>query len=73
MCLAIPARIVRIKENDLADVAIAGVVKEICISLVPDVAVDDYVIIHVGFALCRLDQQRAQQTLALFTQLSETS
>lgn len=66
MCLAIPARIIEIGENDQARAEVGGIVREINLSLVEDVAIGDYVILHVGFALSKLDPEEAQATLALF-------
>jgi hydrogenase expression/formation protein HypC len=72
MCLAIPARIVDIDPTtDMAVVDMGGVRKEISLSLVEDVAVDDYVIVHVGYALSKLDPEEAAKTLALFAELGE--
>ena len=69
MCLAIPAKIEAIGENETAVVDFGGVRKEISLALVDDVAVGDYVIVHVGFALHKLDQEEARQTLALFAEI----
>ncbi|MDD3884699.1 MAG: HypC/HybG/HupF family hydrogenase formation chaperone [Gallionella sp.] len=69
MCLAIPARVVELLAEDQAIVAMDGVRKQISLALVDDVAVDDYVIVHVGFALSKVDQDEAEQTLAMFAQL----
>ena len=66
MCLAIPARIVELLAGDQCRVELGGVRKEISLALVDGAAVGDYVIVHVGFALSRLDQEEAEQTLALF-------
>jgi hydrogenase expression/formation protein HypC len=69
MCLALPARVVSIHANgDLATVAVGGVRKEISLALVEDVQVDDYVLVHVGYALNRLSEEEAQHTLALFAE-----
>ena len=65
MCLAIPARVVELPEDDVAVVDLGGVRKRISLLLVEDVAVGDYVIVHVGFALSRLDPEEAEETLAL--------
>jgi len=70
MCLAIPARIEQIITEDSAIVSLGGVRKEISLALVEDVAVGDYVIVHVGFALQKLDPEEAAQTLALFAEIS---
>ena len=69
MCLAIPARVVERGEGDQAVVELGGVRTPISLALVDDVAVGDYVIVHVGFALTRLDPAEAEATLALFDQL----
>jgi len=69
MCLAIPALVVDILDGDRAVVDLGGVRKDISLALVENVAVGDYVIIHVGFALQRLQVEEAERTLALFRQL----
>jgi hydrogenase expression/formation protein HypC len=66
MCLAIPARIVALGGGDQAVVDLGGVRKEISVALVEGVAAGDYVIVHVGYALQRLDPLEAERTLALF-------
>ena len=71
MCLAIPARVVQLTENDQALVDVGGVQKEISLALVEDVAEGDYVIIHVGYALNRLDPEEAEKTLALFAEMGD--
>ena len=69
MCLALPARVVSIDAaGDLAVVSVGGVRKEISLALVEDVQVDDYVLIHVGYALNRISEEEAQLTLALFAE-----
>jgi len=68
MCLAIPARVVELMEGDGARVDLGGVRKEISLALVDDVAVGDYVIVHVGYALSKLDPDEAEKTLALFAE-----
>ncbi|TVR96411.1 MAG: HypC/HybG/HupF family hydrogenase formation chaperone [Rhodospirillales bacterium] len=67
MCLAIPARIVALSGAGMARVEVGGIIKEVSLALVDDdLAVGDYVIVHVGFALSRLDQEEAEETLQLF-------
>ena len=68
MCLAVPARITQIHGDAMAKAEVGGIVKEVSLALVDDVKVGDYVIIHVGFALSRLEPEEAEQTLALFAQ-----
>jgi hydrogenase expression/formation protein HypC len=68
MCLAIPARVVAIPEPGVALVDLSGVQKKISLDLVDDVVVGDYVIVHVGYALTRLDPDEAERTLLLFAE-----
>jgi len=70
MCLALPAQVVEMSGNDLGVVDLGGVRKEISLALVDDVAVGDYVIIHVGYALTKLDPEEAAKTLALFAEMA---
>lgn len=69
MCLAIPVRVVKILADDIARVDIGGVQKEISVALVSDLAEGDYVIMHVGYALNKIDPQEAEKTLALFSEM----
>ena len=68
MCLAIPTRVVELLPDSQALVDLGGVRKVISLELVDDVAVGDYVIIHVGYALTRLDPDEAARTLALMAE-----
>ncbi|HUX64563.1 HypC/HybG/HupF family hydrogenase formation chaperone [Sulfuricella sp.] len=72
MCLAIPARVAELLDNDGAVVELGGVRKEISLALVDGVGVGDYVIVHVGYALNRLDPEEAEKTLQLFAELGES-
>jgi len=72
MCLAIPGRVEEITtENGLkvGRVNFGGVVKRVCLDYVPDLEVGDYTIVHVGFALSKIDEENAQKTLALFREM----
>ena len=72
MCLAVPGRVLDIEERDgtrMATVDFGGVVKEVCLEYLPDLQVGEYAIVHVGFALQRLDEESAKQTLELFAEL----
>ncbi len=73
MCLAIPACVVDIREGDRALVEVGGVRKEISLALVENVAVGDYVILHVGYALQVIDAAEADRTLALFAEAREAA
>lgn len=72
MCLAVPGKIVSIEDRDDTRMAMAdfgGVVKEICLAYLPDMQIGDYAIVHVGFAIQRVDEAQALETLALFDQI----
>jgi hydrogenase expression/formation protein HypC len=73
MCLAIPAQIVEIvdPEGALAKAEISGVRRSVSYALCPEVAVGDWVLIHVGFALERIDEQQARETILLLEQMGE--
>ncbi len=70
MCLAIPAKVVQRLDNDQALVEVGGVRNQISLLLVDGVEVGDYVIVHVGFAIARLDAEEAQKSLALFDEIA---
>lgn len=72
MCLALPARVVELLPNLRAIVDLGGVRKEVSIDLVDDAETDDYVIVHVGYALGKIDPEEAQRTLALFAELAQS-
>jgi hydrogenase expression/formation protein HypC len=74
MCLAVPGKVIEIWQKDetrMANVDFGGVVKEVCLEFVPDIEVGEYTIVHVGFALQRLDEKSAMETLDLFRQMGE--
>ncbi|HTP98454.1 MAG TPA: HypC/HybG/HupF family hydrogenase formation chaperone [Casimicrobiaceae bacterium] len=66
MCLAIPARVVELPQPDVAVIDVGGVRKRVSLALVDGVAVGDYVVVHVGYALTKLDAEQAARTLELF-------
>ena len=68
MCLAIPARVTALEEGEMAVVALEGVKKRISVALLDEVAVGDYVLVHVGYALHRLSEEEAEHTLALMAE-----
>jgi len=72
MCLAVPARVTELRSGEAAIVDLGGVRKEISLALVEEVAVGDYVIVHVGFALQKLEPEEAERTLQLFRALAES-
>ncbi len=68
MCLALPVRVIELKDGDRAVVDAGGVRKEVSVALVDGLAAGDYVILHVGYALTRLDPAEAERTLATFAE-----
>ncbi|HZV54313.1 MAG TPA: HypC/HybG/HupF family hydrogenase formation chaperone [Rhodocyclaceae bacterium] len=71
MCLAIPARVAEILDGDQAVVDLGGVRKDVSLALLDGVEVGDYVIVHVGYALNKLDPEEAARTLALFAEMGQ--
>jgi hydrogenase expression/formation protein HypC len=69
MCLALPAEVAELLPGDMAVIRLGGVRKEISVALLEEVAVGDYVIVHVGYALSRLDRDEAERTLRLFAEM----
>jgi hydrogenase expression/formation protein HypC len=72
MCLAIPGKVEEITSEGglrVGRVNFGGVVKNVCLDYVPEVEVGDYTIVHVGFALSKIDEATAQQTLADFREM----
>lgn len=70
MCLALPSLVTEILPDDQAKVMLGGVSKTISLALVADVAPGDYVIVHVGYALTKVDPAEAEKTLALFNEMA---
>lgn len=76
MCLALPVRVVEVGAgpgDDWAVVDLGGVKKEISLALLDGVEVGDYVILHVGYALSKLDPEEAEKTLALFAEMEASN
>ncbi|WP_374544942.1 HypC/HybG/HupF family hydrogenase formation chaperone [Rhodoblastus sp.] len=71
MCLAIPVQVTELLEGDMARVTLDGVQKTISLALVEDVTPGDYVILHVGYALNKLDPEEAEKTLALLAEAGQ--
>ena len=72
MCLAIPGRVVGIRhehETPMATVDFGGATKDVCLAYTPEVAEGDYVIVHAGFAIARLDEAAASESLRLFAEI----
>ena len=69
MCLAIPAKIVALSDGNVAKVEMGAVTKEIQVNLIDEPRIGDYVIVHAGFALSRLDEEEALGTLELMREV----
>jgi len=72
MCLAVPGQVKEIYESfgtRMGRVNFGGVVKEVCLAYLPELEVGDYTIVHVGFAITKLDEQSAQKTLETFREM----
>jgi len=72
MCLAVPGRILGTEEREesrLGRVEFGGIVREVCLDLVPEAGVGDYVIVHAGFAISRLDAEEAERTYQLLAEM----
>ena len=70
MCLGIPGRVVEIKKN-VAKVDVGGLLRDISIELCPEVSVGEYVLIHTGFAIQKVDEEEARETLDLLRKMAE--
>ena len=74
MCLGVPGKIVRIDESPFGvhtgRVDFGGVSRDVCLAYVPDAHVDDYVVVHVGFAISRIDEDEARRTYAILREMS---
>ncbi len=70
MCLAVPMKLIK-REGDMGVVELGGVTREISLMMMPDAQVGEYVIVHAGFAIQRLDEEEAKLTLELFRQMGD--
>jgi hydrogenase expression/formation protein HypC len=70
MCLAIPGKVIEVNKN-VAKVEVGGLLRDISLDLCPEVSPGDYVLIHTGFAIQRLDEEDAKETLDLLRQMAE--
>ena len=72
MCLGVPGKVIEIYEKHgtpMGKVDFDGISKEVCLAYVPEIEVGDYTIVHVGFAITQLDEESAQESLALFREM----
>jgi hydrogenase expression/formation protein HypC len=69
MCLAIPAKVISVDEHsDMATVSLGEIEKQVSMALLDEVQVNDYVLVHVGYALHKISEEEAQKTLSLFAE-----
>ena len=75
MCLGVPGKVVEVMENPLgmtyAKVSFGGIVKEVCLAYVPEARVDDYVLVHVGFAISKIDEAEAARVFEFLDGMGE--
>jgi hydrogenase expression/formation protein HypC len=75
MCLGVPGKILSLEPNQIGmtmgKISFGGVTKEVCLAYVPEAQVGDYVIVHAGFALNKLDEQEANEVFELLRQMGE--
>jgi len=70
MCLAIPAQVKKLEENNMAEVDIMGVSRHVSLDLVPEAKTDDWVLVHAGFAIQIVDEEYANETLEILKEMS---
>ena len=73
MCLGIPGRVIEVADDELrpGKVEFGGIVKDVCLAYVPEADVGDYVVVHVGFAISRIDEAAARQVFDYLEQIEE--
>jgi hydrogenase expression/formation protein HypC len=75
MCLAVPGKVTSIDESNpelkMAKVSFGGVSKDVCIQWLDDVKIGDYVLVHVGFALNKIDEKDAEETIRILREMSD--
>lgn len=75
MCLGVPGKVVDIVRHELGmqmgRVQFGGIVKEVCLSFLPDIEPGEYVIVHAGFAISRIDEEEAAKTLEILRQMGD--
>ncbi len=72
MCLGIPVKVLEIEKN-VAKVDVGGLLRDVSLDLCPDVSVGEYVLIHAGFAIQKVDEEEAKETLEILRQLAEAT
>jgi hydrogenase expression/formation protein HypC len=75
MCLGVPGKVVSIREDPLGmtmgKVSFGGITKEVCLAYLPDVRIGEYVIVHVGFALSKVDEDEAREVFRMLAEMDE--
>lgn len=75
MCLGVPGKVVSIATSEtgmlMGSVSFGGVLKQVCLDFVPEVAAGEFVIVHAGFAISRVDEKEAEETLAVLRRMGE--
>lgn len=75
MCLGVPGKVIEIMEDPLGmtmgRVSFSGITKEVCLAYIPDAEVGDYVVVHVGFAISKIDEEEAEQVFAYLEEMGE--
>lgn len=75
MCLGVPGKVVAIEPNEIGmtmgTVSFGGVTKQVCLAYVPEAAVGDYVVVHVGFAISKVSEEEAREVFDVLHQMGE--
>ena len=76
MCLAVPGQVLQIDETNpdfkMAKFSFGGINKDVCVEFIPDLKVGEYVLVHVGFALNKIDEKDAEETLRILREMGES-
>lgn len=75
MCLGVPGKVTQIQINDvgmtMGKVSFGGIIKEVCLAYLPDVEIGEYVLVHVGFAISKIDEDEAAEVFEMLRQMEE--
>ncbi len=75
MCLGVPGKVTQIQTNDvgmtMGKVSFGGIIKEVCLAYLPDVQIGEYVLVHVGFAISKIDEDEAAEVFEMLRQMEE--
>lgn len=74
MCLAIPGKVLKVNKDSqpvMGDVSFGGITKRVCLEWIPEIREGEYVIVHVGFAISKMDEKEALETIELLKQMGE--